>query len=323
MIFEILKKLGVHHFIRFFYKKNVTILCLHQISDQKNKFFPPISPETFDKLIYYLNKYYTIIHFNDLDHPRKSKKPYLVLSFDDGYYDFIENALPILRKYNLKSNHNVVNQCLNENATIWTQKLNLCFEYFNSNIKITELNYLINKEIEIEKKTQTINKLYNETFKKLLHTKKSERDAIINFWSQKFSVDYSFVKMMSWKDLEICINEEVEIGSHTYTHDSLITLNTKEEFDNEINRSIEEINEKLKINTQIISLPNGQINNSLFKFFQSNNFKYILLVLDGINHNQNYYDRVYLIDEKIEKMISRVELIPQTLRKCRNILFTR
>jgi peptidoglycan/xylan/chitin deacetylase (PgdA/CDA1 family) len=323
MILKILKKLGVHHLIRFFYKKNVTILCLHQISDQKNIFFPPISPETFDKLIYYLNIYYTIIHFNDLNHPRKSKKPYLILSFDDGYYDFIENALPIIRKYNVKSNHNVVNQCLNENAIIWTQKLNLCFEYFNSNVRIKELNSLINQEIEIEKKHYIINDLYFQTFKKLLVTNKSKRDEIINFWCQKFSIDYSTVKMMSWKDLELCLNENVEIGSHTYTHDSLITLNTNEEFDNEINRSIVEINQKLKINTKIISLPNGQISYSLSKYFQSNNFKYILLVEDGINHHQNYYDRIYLIDEEIDKMISRVELIPQTLRKCRNILFTR
>ena len=72
-----------------------------------------------------------MILFSEID--KNTKKPKLIFSFDDGYYDFIEYALPVLTKYGLRCNHNVVNSCLNDNHVIWTQKLNDVFNHLKNN----------------------------------------------------------------------------------------------------------------------------------------------------------------------------------------------
>lgn len=117
-LLHLIYRLGIPSLLRL--KKNgfLTVLCLHRISDERDFFFNPIQVKTFELLINYLSKYYTIIPFFDAE--KKTLKPKLILSFDDGYYDFIEHAMPILKKKGLPANHNIVNDCVNNNATIWT-----------------------------------------------------------------------------------------------------------------------------------------------------------------------------------------------------------
>ena len=321
MFLPILKSLGIHHFFRWFIKENLTILCLHQISNFDNSFFPPITPEKFEKLLIYLTKYYNIIHFNEISDNNNENKPNIILSFDDGYYDFIEYALPILRKYNVKSNHNIVNQSVNTNEVIWSQKLNLFFENFKKESSINPICSSLEKILNI-KITKCYNwfDLYHKIFLLLLKTEKNERDSILNSFNTITLIDLKSIKMMNWNDLKICLSENVEIGSHTYTHDSLITINDFDKLNFEINNSIKEINQKLDIKCNILSLPNGQYNENVVNYLKQLNLKYILTVNDSINHINNFYDRIYMIQENTSSMQTRVELIPQTLRKWKNII---
>src|SRR5689334_14309883 len=106
-------------------QNSLTVLSLHRISPDIDFFWQPIHPDTFDQLLKYVKKHYEVICFRDLNSlPKTNARPYLILSFDDGYYDYIEYALPLLKKNNLPSNHNLVVSCLESNQLIWTQRLN-------------------------------------------------------------------------------------------------------------------------------------------------------------------------------------------------------
>ena len=321
MLLPILKTLGIHHLCRIFNKKNITILCLHQISFEKNSFFPPITPDNFNKLLIYLKKHYNIIHFNDITNEKFSTRPNLILSFDDGYYDFIENALPILNKYKIKSNHNIVNQCANINKIIWTQKMNLYFESFKKEKSLHATIGLLEKNLNLKiLNCFHWNSLYQKVFIFLLNIKKEQREILIDSWKDITIIDINSVKMMDWYDLKICLDEQVEIGSHTYTHDVLNTIDNMNEFDFEIKKSIDEINEKLNINCNIISLPNGQFNQDVFNYINKLELQFVLTVNDGIEHKKNIFDRIYMINEYPNSMLTRVELIPQKLRKWKNTI---
>ena len=321
MLLTILNSLGIHHLCRIFNKQNITILCLHQISCEKNSFFPPLTPDNFYKLIKYIKKHYNIIHFNDISNEKLSSKPNLILSFDDGYYDFIENALPILNKYKIKSNHNIVNQCVNINEVIWTQKMNLYFENFKKekSLHTTILFLEENLNVKIQNCFHWYN-LYQKVFILLLKIRKEKREILIDSWKYFTIIDTNSIRMMDWNDLKICMDEQVEIGSHTYTHDVLNTIENQNELDFEIKKSINEINERLKINCNIISLPNGQFNQSVLNYINKLELQYILTVNDGIKHKKNIFDRIYMINENPKNMLTRVELIPQTLRKWKNTI---
>lgn len=86
------------------------ILMLHRIADKKPSEFDPngilsVTPDFFDEMCAWLKaSQFDIIGMDEvpdrLANADKSK-PFLALTFDDGYLDNLELALPILEKHNL------------------------------------------------------------------------------------------------------------------------------------------------------------------------------------------------------------------------------
>jgi hypothetical protein len=51
----------------------------------------------------YIAKRFKVVTLDEMHDGEKSSLPKLVLSFDDGYKDFYDNALPILDRFGLPS----------------------------------------------------------------------------------------------------------------------------------------------------------------------------------------------------------------------------
>jgi len=92
--------------------ESLTILCLHRVADGSDGSSEALSPALFDELLGWLKRHFNIITFGELGHSSDDPRPPLVLSFDDGYADFYEIALPILCRHGLKVNHNVIPGCI-------------------------------------------------------------------------------------------------------------------------------------------------------------------------------------------------------------------
>lgn len=84
-------------------KFKIPVFVFHSIKNgSKNDLFS-INSKKFEKNIAFLKKNFEIIDFKKIDDFRKNKKSGIVISFDDGYEDNYKNALPILRKYDVKA----------------------------------------------------------------------------------------------------------------------------------------------------------------------------------------------------------------------------
>jgi peptidoglycan/xylan/chitin deacetylase (PgdA/CDA1 family) len=82
---------------------NIPVFIYHRVGDDR---FPStnVSVEIFEKHLKYLyNKNFNIITLSDalkyLKEGRSAPEKTLVLTFDDGYSSFLENGMPLLRKY--------------------------------------------------------------------------------------------------------------------------------------------------------------------------------------------------------------------------------
>lgn len=323
-ILKLLYLAGLPKVLRLYKRNHLTILCLHQISDEKDYFFNPIKPLHFEQLIKYLLKHYTVITFSELAEIKKPlTKPALILSFDDGYYDFYEHALPILDKYKLASNHNIVNECANTNSVIWTQRLNYIFNHCReNNIKldfgIDDLN------VEANMSDQYWMEYYLKVLKYLFQTPKSERIKLISEKENELSLSPKY-KMMGWEEIVECSKHKVEIGSHTYSHDILSTISDvsdRETLEFELVKSKTEIEEHIKKPVDVIALPNGQGNELIDDFIRQAGYKYLLYVNDGINkvpnivdNELNTFERVLLVNESPAEMVLRTELFHSKIRK--------
>jgi len=77
----------------------IPILLYHSINNDKSNL--SLSLEDFEKQIKFLNK--TGFQTVSFDGINKNKKKTIIITFDDGYKDTYQFALPILKKYNFKA----------------------------------------------------------------------------------------------------------------------------------------------------------------------------------------------------------------------------
>ena len=103
----------------------------------------------------------------------------------------------------MPANHNIVNDCVNNNATIWTQQLNDIFNHLRDN-EITndkDINQLSNFE-------NNWNLYYLTIFKKFLSMDLEHRVNLLNMIKDKYKISSSY-RMMNWDDIKYISKNEV------------------------------------------------------------------------------------------------------------------
>lgn len=90
----------------------LTVLCLHRVAPADGSTYPPLDPMLFRELLHFCRRHFAITTFAGLDQRddvhRPAAKPPMVMTFDDGYKDFIDYAVPILDELGLACNHNLI-----------------------------------------------------------------------------------------------------------------------------------------------------------------------------------------------------------------------
>jgi len=247
------------------------IFCFHRISDEFSPAYPPIPIKVFDKICAFINRKYLVIPLDGINDINLNKKPRAIITFDDGYYDFYENALPILIKYKMPAVQHVITSCAETGESFWTQKLNKTVEayFFSKNVLyLKELNLRYNP-----KSSSECEKVALDLYLKLLIYPK--RDALIDDLYQEIDKNVEFTRMMRWHELAECAKNNISIGSHTHNHINLKTADSKELFF-ELECSRELIKDNIKSqNCDSLAFPNGLFNEQVIGVAKSSGYKFL------------------------------------------------
>src|SRR5271154_6101343 len=108
-IYKTMSAIGVQHALlwRMRKKRLTTILNLHSVGMNSNPYWDPLNPQVFEGLLEYLSCNFEVCLFGE-EQAGDGATPQAILSFDDGYYDFVEIAMPLLAKYKMRANMNVI-----------------------------------------------------------------------------------------------------------------------------------------------------------------------------------------------------------------------
>lgn len=261
------------------------IYNFHRISDDYSPAYPPIPLRVFEKIINNLNKKYLIIPQEALLQKESfnTKKDLLILSFDDAFLDFYQNALPILNKKKIPAVQHVITQCAQNGETFWTQKLNQIIEICYKRqipLSIEELNYF-NKNLTC----YNVGKTALEIYKMLLNNK--NRNFIISNILQNLNINIENTPMMNWEHLKEIANFKISIGSHTHSHDNLKYLND-EEILYELTYSKQLILKNIGIEPISIAYPNSQYNSNVFNISKDIGYKILYISGNKFNNIDNY-----------------------------------
>ncbi len=180
----------------------------------------------------------------------------IVLTFDDGFKDFVTNVTPIIKRYNIPVTLFVTTSTLDGQRRweYWIEEViaNTTTETFQD---IDKNQYPIQSN---EKK----NYLYQRILYNLNQLKINDRKPYIERLMRinKIVLPKQTENFLSWNDLLLLKkNQLVTIGSHCVHHNKLSSANIKTAI-NEMKLSKLQLEQKLNIPIKYISYPYGDIN---------------------------------------------------------------
>ena len=232
----------------------------------------------FEKYLKFLSNNGEAITLDDINYKNQKFKNKYVVTFDDGFFNNLKYALPILKKYNIPHIIYLTTNYVDKNLISWIDRIDIAIDsckekQIYSNIfrkkfklgskknKIMFLNF-IRKKFKILKK-----KDLNSFAEKLLKD--------LNLKSP-LSSESDLDKKLSWKNIiQMRNNNLTEFGGHSHNHNILGHL-SKPQYVNEINKSLNFLKKKGKINIKHYSYPEGfktSFNSDIIKLLKKKNIK--------------------------------------------------
>ncbi len=238
----------------------VNILLYHRVIDLgEDPWNTCVSPEHFEQQVKYLSEHYTIVRFED--DWNKIQEPSVVITFDDGYFDNFQYALPILEKYSASATFFVSTDLIEKEEEFWWDRaarlLNCSSEY--GSLSQIHKNLLA---LEPVKRLEVLEKLESRY---LPHV--APREAY---------------RMMSREELcQLAASSYVTIGVHTKSHSSL-ALESEEMQREEITGSKIILEKLLGQNLDLFSYPFGYFNSRTIEILQKSGFRKAATVAGGL-----------------------------------------
>lgn len=264
-------------------KKFITILNLHRVGENDFSAYKPLDPQIFEHLLQFIKQTYEVISFAELSDNEifSSKKSLLILSFDDGYKDFIDVTCPMLDKYQIKANQNIIPECVMSGIP----PLNVALQDFVGKSSPSELKCLSIEEFNYEGDPSDRMKLgfqISEFFKnKPMIEQSNYRDVIFD---QIQGLDsFNLTKMMNLNDINQ-ISGSHDIGAHSFSHANL-GIESDEYAIKDFTQCKEWFKDYLNQDVDIYAFPNGSYKKHHIQLACDAGYKYLLLVNDDFAEN--------------------------------------
>ena len=220
------------------------------------------TPAEFEQQIATLRRYFTLIGLEELrSHLAGGPLPPnpAVLTFDDGYRDCYDRALPILLKYGVKATFFIATSYVSERRVFWWDRISYLVHC--STYPRIEIRYPIHVTLELGAKEQAIQQLLSiikrwhsldiESFLTGLAESCGVR------WDAELERSYADELVMSWDHVRALRRAGMEIESHTRTHRVLQTV-PQHELVGELAGSKLDLEEQLGERISSVSYPVGR-----------------------------------------------------------------
>lgn len=254
----------------------MVVLNLHQVSPQQNHFWPPLTPSVFEDLLIFLKEHFEVTRFDALAATRSSR-PRAILSFDDGYYNFVEYALPLLEKHKLTANLNVIPDCLETGKPIWNVQL---YDFLNvaprrliNDLRLPGFDERLNDDGATSKTSFGLRLSHF-----LKNRARQEREALWPYVEALMAKADAcpVTRMMTADDVRAAARRH-EIGAHSFGHESM-AFEDDDFFRADVRRCFDYFSATLRLPLSIYAFPNGSHRAGQSEWLRQEGIKHVLLV---------------------------------------------
>jgi peptidoglycan/xylan/chitin deacetylase (PgdA/CDA1 family) len=229
-----------------------------------------VTKQGFLRQISYLKQHYKLISLNDYIERRQRNEKLsgcAIVTFDDGFRDFKQIALDILKANNCPATVFIISQI--HNQIYWRHELYTILDQAskkNCQFILSKQSCLNLSLASIKAKQITLDLLLG-VLKKITH---SERTEILKRLREELGVkDNSIFDDLYLKndDFECLINSQVEIGAHSASHEDLTQV-SEDTCKKEINESVDFVRKIISRNSVCFSLPFGRIDSRVIEYLK-------------------------------------------------------
>ncbi|MEO6705866.1 MAG: polysaccharide deacetylase family protein [Ginsengibacter sp.] len=210
---------------------------------------------------YFLHHKYHFIKPEDLSEDLPDDKAYIMLTFDDGYFNNTL-AIEILNRYKIPATFFITTKNVLENTSYWWDVI---YKY-----RLKEGNSL-----EKIREEQVYLKSFKHPFIKSYISQ--------NFGDKSHEPWSDIDRPLNTKELkEISLNPFVTIGNHTCNH-SILTNYTRQEIKEELSQSNKTLFEITGIEPLTVAFPNGNFNNQVLEVTNELGFQFAFTIINKLN----------------------------------------
>lgn len=256
-IYRIGKPLGGLKLARFITRGHPRILMYHRITENGEK--GTISVANFRKQMEMVRNNFNTTTLRDLisNADNASIRDYtVVVTFDDGYYDFAKYAYPILKELGIPVTLFVTTSFVNGDLWLWPDQIRYIIEQSEfDKIYLNEINSLV----EIKAKPEDA---WNSIADYCLKLSNDEKYNFLLDISHKLEVDLPHTppfeySPITWEQLGPMVHDGLDLGSHSCTHPILTNLKA-DDLIKEVEGSKTCIENRLNVTPDAFCYPNGQ-----------------------------------------------------------------
>lgn len=244
-----------------------TILRYHSVSDEGTYRSPTIalSPAAFERQMAYLARHYNVLPLSQLlarvsrdDMPRNG----VAITFDDGYLDNIEFALPILQRYGLTATFFITSDAVLGRCAFWVGWLHQLIAATPASL----LRPIMESIVSTSVLTPTAEAVFAAIAHQIDTASGPERSRLFAELQSLFpnapSLSDPSSFMMTASDLRRLRDAGMSIGAHTATHRVLAGAPTTEAVE-EVTRSKRDLEDVLGEPVEHFAYPNGHVDENI------------------------------------------------------------
>lgn len=245
-----------------------------------------VTEKIFDEQLIYIKRHYNIVRLDEVITDKKYNKDLevntLSITFDDGYVDNLQMALPLLKKHNIPATVFVATGGLEDNAAFWWDRLIHAFKHTNKKtldlklININSTKRLSLNKLQIRKSIMYLQELlWNQTIP-TIHNIITEIETVLEVENKNESL------RLTRDEIKRLHDSGVEIGAHTVSHPNL-TLVSKNEIVNELKTCKSELESIIGAPVKGFAFPGGRGNDVVRKLIEEAGYDYAVSTDKGIN----------------------------------------
>jgi peptidoglycan/xylan/chitin deacetylase (PgdA/CDA1 family) len=209
----------------------VAIVRFHSVSDARdaNHLYVnagiAVTPETFERQVAFLAAQYCCLRMDDVAEAVESGRPLprnaLVVTFDDGYRDNYEHALPILRRHGVPAMFYVVSGCVAEGRPLWTAALRSAVHRATARrlddpaaARSYDLSSSLGREVAIAGLKEQL----------VAMPRRQREDTLAEIVARCAPEGPTPRVMLDWDEIRVMRANGMDVGAHTVSHPRLPVL---------------------------------------------------------------------------------------------------